>query len=124
MDENLSYSRLIRSGMKHVIEWKWRSREGALGLYTGWLDVSGYPHGNGTWKIEDGSIYDGEWKRGLRNGKCVFDHIYAFGKQKKRPLPLDQFCRGYDVLILVVIVLVTRVCPSLQASRGGRPHTR
>jgi len=81
MDENPLSSSLIRSGMRHVVEWEWTSREGVMGLYTGWLDVSGYPHGHGTWRIEDGSIYDGEWKRGLRDGtywRCFFVFFLFF----------------------------------------------
>jgi hypothetical protein len=61
--------KLVRDGMKHVVEWEWTSATGLYGMYTGWLDLTGTPHGHGTLRIEDGSIYDGEWKRGLREGK-------------------------------------------------------
>jgi MORN repeat len=70
LDDSVLSSSLIRSGMKHVVEWQWTNRKSVLGLYTGWVDLAGNPHGHGTWRIEDGSIYDGEWKRGLRDGKC------------------------------------------------------
>ena len=63
----------IREGRKHVIEFEWTSHSGMFGMYTGWLDVSGNPHGPGTLRIDDGSIYDGEWKRGLRDGRCQGD---------------------------------------------------
>jgi hypothetical protein len=58
----------IREGRKHVVEKEWRSSKGLYGMYTGWLDVTGNPHGHGTLRIEDGSIYDGEWNRGMREG--------------------------------------------------------
>lgn len=71
LDDGPVSSKLIRSGMKHVVEWEWTNRKGVLGLFTGWLDLTGNPNGHGTWRIEDGSIYDGEWKRGLRNGEST-----------------------------------------------------
>ena len=60
----------IREGRKHVVEWEWTSSKGLYGMYTGWLDVTANPHGHGTLRIEDGSIYDGEWIRGMREGMC------------------------------------------------------
>lgn len=53
---------------KHVVEWEWTSKTGLYGMYTGWLDLTGTPCGHGTLRIEDGSIYDGEWLNGLRHG--------------------------------------------------------
>ncbi len=58
----------IRAGRKHVVEREWTSKTGLHGLYTGWLDITGNPQGHGTLRIDDGSIYDGEWNRGLRDG--------------------------------------------------------
>ena len=52
---------------KHVIEWDLHL-EVLAGKYTGWMDISGMPDGTGTLRIEDGSIYDGEWKNGARHG--------------------------------------------------------
>jgi hypothetical protein len=75
LDDSLVSSSLIRSGMKHVVEWQWTNRKGIMGLFTGWVDLSGHPHGHGTWRIEDGSIYDGEWKRGLRDGKFCAETV-------------------------------------------------
>ena len=69
LDDSHLSSKLLRSGMKHVVEREWTNRKGVMGLYTGWVDLAGNPHGHGTWRIQDGSIYDGEWKRGLRDGK-------------------------------------------------------
>lgn len=57
------------SQTKHVVEWEWTSATGLYGMYTGWLGISGTPDGHGTLRIEDGSIFDGEWRKGLREGK-------------------------------------------------------
>jgi hypothetical protein len=60
-----------KTDKKHVIEWQWTTTTttaGISGIYTGWLDSSGSPDGHGTLRIDDGSIYDGEWRRGLRHG--------------------------------------------------------
>lgn len=68
-DPNGPLRKLVRDGFKFVVEWEWTSKTGLYGMYTGWLDLTGNPHGHGTLRIEDGSIYDGDWKRGLRDGK-------------------------------------------------------
>lgn len=68
LDESTS-KKAAQDGGKHVVEWEWTGPTGLFGLYTGWLDLTGNPNGHGTLRIEDGSIYDGEWRRGLREGK-------------------------------------------------------
>lgn len=52
---------------KHVIEWDWVGPNFG-GAFTGWVDLQGDPDGTGTLRIEDGSIYDGDWKHGFRHG--------------------------------------------------------
>lgn len=52
---------------KHVIEWEWEG-DALAGIYTGWMDLVGDPDGHGTLRIDDGSIYDGEWSHGERHG--------------------------------------------------------
>lgn len=73
---DLSPSDLKKHEKKFVIEWEWGHGENGLGgLYTGWLDLSGNPCGSGTLRIDDGGIYIGEWKQGLRNGNGVYTSI-------------------------------------------------
>jgi hypothetical protein len=61
---------------KFVVEWEWSNGGNGLGgLYTGWLDLGGNPCGNGTLRIDDGGVYIGEWKKGLRNGNGVYTSI-------------------------------------------------
>jgi hypothetical protein len=73
---DLSSEDIKKIKMKFVIEWEWANGENGLGgLYTGWLDLEGNPSGNGTLRIDDGGIYIGEWKQGLRNGNGVYTSI-------------------------------------------------
>jgi hypothetical protein len=60
-------SRRSESG-KHVTEMEWRDAEQQAGKFTGWIDETGNPDGRGTWRVDDGSIYDGEWKHGKQHG--------------------------------------------------------
>jgi len=63
-----------QSDRKHVVEWEWHGPTFA-GVYTGLLDLTGNPDGTGTLRIEDGSIYDGDWQRGLRHGHGVYASV-------------------------------------------------
>ena len=73
---DLSSEDMKKLKKKFVIEWEWTNGENGLGgLYTGWLDLEGNPNGNGTLRIDDGGIYIGEWKQGLRNGNGVYTSI-------------------------------------------------
>jgi hypothetical protein len=56
---------------KHVIEWEWNSGQKLAGVYTGWMDLEGNPDGHGTLRIEDGSVFDGEWRMVFRHGKVL-----------------------------------------------------
>jgi hypothetical protein len=42
--------------------------------YTGRF-VAGYPQGQGRAEYPDGSVYDGAWKKGMRNGKGTFSFM-------------------------------------------------
>jgi len=73
---DLSSEDMKKLKKKFVIEWEWANGEIELGgLYTGWLDLEGNPSGNGSLRIDDGGIYIGEWKQGLRNGNGVYTSI-------------------------------------------------
>ena len=74
-----------QSDRKHVVEWEWHGPTFA-GVYTGWLDLTGNPDGTGTLRIEDGSIYDGDWQRGLRHG--TLRSCFGCG-----------FCPNFDVFV-------------------------
>jgi chromosome segregation ATPase len=73
--ENCQFTHMLPSdlpsdemhGKKHVIEWDW-SGDNLTGVYTGWLDLEGNPHGQGTLRIDDGAIHVGEWQHGKRHG--------------------------------------------------------
>jgi hypothetical protein len=56
------------STKKHVTECDWSGENNLSGKYTGWMDTDGKPDGHGTLRIEDGSIYAGEWLKGQRHG--------------------------------------------------------
>jgi hypothetical protein len=56
------------STKKHVTECDWSGENNLSGKYTGWMDTEGKPDGHGTLRIEDGSIYAGEWLKGQRHG--------------------------------------------------------
>lgn len=60
--------------------------------------VKGLPHGQGKADYPDGNIYDGSWKKGLRNGKGSLtffengelvkkDYIWSKGKISREDLP-------------------------------------
>ena len=59
---------------KHVIEWDWSGRS-LNGKYTGWFNLEGNPDGQGTLRIDDGALYVGQWKNGLRHGFGVYTSI-------------------------------------------------
>ena len=56
------------STKNHVLECDWSGDNNLSGKYTGWMDAEGKPDGHGTLRIEDGSIYAGEWLKGQRHG--------------------------------------------------------
>jgi hypothetical protein len=56
------------STKQHVTECDWSGENNLSGKYTGWMDTEGKPDGHGTLRIEDGSIFAGEWQRGQRHG--------------------------------------------------------
>ena len=56
------------STKKHVTECDWSGENNLSGKFTGWMDAEGKPDGHGTLRIEDGSIYAGEWLKGERHG--------------------------------------------------------
>jgi hypothetical protein len=56
---------------KMVMEYEWQGNE-LFGVYTGCLDESENPIGSGTLRADDGAVYDGDWKGGLRHGNGVF----------------------------------------------------
>lgn len=73
---DLSSEDLDNYDKRFVIESEWANEDSGLGgIYTGWLDLEGHPSGGGTLRIDDGGIYIGEWKEGLRNGYGVYTSI-------------------------------------------------
>jgi hypothetical protein len=55
-----------------VLEHEWHGTE-LTGVYTGWVDIdTGNPSGNGTLRVDDGAVYDGDWKNGHRHGQGVY----------------------------------------------------
>jgi len=80
MPTDFTPEELIDFGKKFVIECEWTNKQnrnglGGGGLYTGWVDSEGNPNGNGTLRIDDGGIYTGQWKEGLRSGNGVYTSI-------------------------------------------------
>jgi hypothetical protein len=56
---------------RHVMEFEWHGPKEA-GVYTGWLIRStDNPDGPGTLRVDDGAVYDGDWKDGKRHGQGV-----------------------------------------------------
>jgi hypothetical protein len=53
---------------QHVTECDWSGENNLSGKYTGWMDTEGKPDGHGTLRIENGSVYVGEWQKGQRHG--------------------------------------------------------
>lgn len=57
---------------RHVMEFEWHGSKEA-GVYTGWLLKStGNPDSSGTLRLEEGDVYDGDWKDGKQHGHGVF----------------------------------------------------
>jgi hypothetical protein len=57
---------------RHVMEFEWHGPKEA-GVYTGWLLKStGNPDNSGTLRLEEGDVYDGNWKDGKQHGHGVF----------------------------------------------------
>ena len=42
------------------------------GKYTGWMDDQGRPNGHGIFRVDNGDVYEGEWKLGQRHGQGVY----------------------------------------------------
>lgn len=55
-----------------VLEKEWSGADTYNGLYTGWIDrTTGQPNGSGTLRMDDGAVYNGQWKQGLFHGEGV-----------------------------------------------------
>jgi hypothetical protein len=60
---------------KLVMEYEWHGPE-FMGVYTGQLSVTtNNPDGNGTLRLDDGAVYDGEWVNGKPHGSGVWATI-------------------------------------------------
>jgi hypothetical protein len=86
------YNGNCKNGLAHGLGEAWGDFH-----YTGRF-VKGLPHGHGKADYPDGEIYDGSWKKGLRNGKGSLtiiengelvkkDYIWSKGKISREILP-------------------------------------
>jgi hypothetical protein len=55
----------------HVSDMDWAGAS-QIGKYTGYVDETGEPHGRGKLEVENGDVYEGEWKNGKRHGQGVY----------------------------------------------------
>jgi hypothetical protein len=63
------------SHRKLVMEYEWHGPD-MVGIYTGQLSIkTNNPDGNGTLRLEDGAVYDGEWVDGRPHGSGVWATI-------------------------------------------------
>ena len=90
----------------HVTELDWEGKD-LSGKFTGWLDSAGNPNGHGTLRMEDESVYDGEWKFGEWNG------MLTSGLKKK-----FAWCH-----LLCVDVFSSRLCCYINISIGYGVYT-
>jgi hypothetical protein len=56
---------------RHVSDTDWVGAN-QIGKYTGYVDENGEPHGRGKLEVENGDVYEGEWKNGKRHGQGVY----------------------------------------------------
>lgn len=43
-----------------------------IGKYSGFINMCGLPQGRGTFRVENGDVYEGEWKNGKHHGQGVY----------------------------------------------------
>jgi len=57
--------------LRHVTDLDWAGSS-QKGSYTGYVGENGEPHGRGLLKVENGDVYEGEFKGGRRHGQGVY----------------------------------------------------
>ena len=55
----------------HVSNLEWTGAN-QKGKYTGYVDEHGEPDGRGKLEVENGDVYEGEWKNGKRHGQGIY----------------------------------------------------
>jgi hypothetical protein len=62
----------LQENQKLVMEMEWHGTEWS-GVYTGSVDIATkQPDGSGTLRLDDGAVYDGDWRMGLPHGRGVY----------------------------------------------------
>jgi hypothetical protein len=64
-------SRVLEKKLHAVQDMEW-SGSNQKGKYTGYVSENQEPHGRGTLKVENGDVYEGEWRNGRRHGQGVY----------------------------------------------------
>jgi len=62
------------SSHEMVMEHEWHGSK-LSGIYAGWINKDQNPDGNGTLRVDNGDVYDGEWSNGQRHGEGVFASV-------------------------------------------------
>jgi hypothetical protein len=86
---------------RHVIEYEWLGAQFS-GIYTGQLSViSNNPDGDGTLRVDDGAVYNGEWMNGQPHGMGVWVTIegdvycsQSWNHGTKHGKTVDVLCDG------------------------------
>lgn len=89
------------SNRKYVIEYEWHGPQWS-GVYTGQLSlISNNPDGDGTLRVDDGAVYNGEWLDGKPHGAGVWATIEgdlycsaAWRNGEKHGRTVDVLCDG------------------------------
>jgi hypothetical protein len=63
--------RVNEKKLRHVSDLDWVGSN-QKGKYTGYVGESGEPHGRGMLKLDNGDVYEGEFKNGRRHGQGVY----------------------------------------------------
>jgi len=58
-------------GNRRVTEFEYQDDK-QKGKYTGWLNKENLPNGHGILRVDNGDVYEGEWKCGQRHGMGVY----------------------------------------------------
>jgi hypothetical protein len=86
---------------RNVMEYEWHGAQYS-GIYTGQLSViSNNPDGDGTLRLDDGAVYNGEWRNGQPHGSGVWATIegdlfcsQSWQNGTKHGKTVDVFCDG------------------------------
>lgn len=84
--------------------------------------VSGYPQGQGRAEYRDGTVYDGSWKKGLRNGKGTMTFMEN-GQTVEKTWIWENDTRQKEVLAPAYKVITKRNITRLNVFSQGEGET-